>query len=54
MWLSPLENIGSACIFITFESPNKTCSKIEKPWLLLGEWVAKNGKMSEKMITILI
>ena len=54
MWLSPLENIGSACIFITFESRDKTCSKIEKPWFLLVQGVAKRGKISGKMITILI
>ena len=54
MWLSPLENIGSACIFITFESRDKTCSKIEKPWFLLVQWVTKSVKMSGEMITILI
>ena len=41
-------------IFITFESRDKECSKIEKPWFLLVQWVAKTGKMSGKMITILI
>ena len=32
----------------------KTCSKIEKPWFLLVKWIAKSGKMSRKMITVLI
>ena len=41
-------------IFITLESRDKTCSKIEKPWLRLVQWVAKSGKMSGKMITILL
>ena len=41
-------------IFITFESRDKTCSKIEKPWFLLVQWVTKSGKMSGKMIIILI
>ena len=30
-------------IFITFESRDKTCSKIEKTWFLLVHWVAKNS-----------
>ena len=30
-------------IFITFESRDTTCSKIEKTWLLLVHWVAKNS-----------
>ena len=41
-------------IFITFETREKTCSKIEKVWFLLVQWVAKSGKMSAKMIIILI
>ena len=41
-------------IFITFESRDKTCSKIEKPWFLLVQWVAKCVKMSGKMIFLLI
>ena len=41
-------------IFITFESRNKTYSKIENSWFLLVQWMAKSGKMSLKMITILI
>ena len=41
-------------MFITFESRDRTCSKIEKPWFLQVQWVAKGGKMSGKMITILI
>ena len=30
-------------IFITFESRDKTCSKIEKNWFQLVRWVAKNS-----------
>ena len=41
-------------ILITFESRDKTCSNIENPWFLSVQWVAKSGKMSGKMITILI
>ena len=41
-------------IFITFESRDITCSKVEKPWFLLVQWMAKSGKMSGKMIAILI
>ena len=35
-------------IFITFESRDKTCSKIEKTWSLLVHWVTKNGQVNEK------
>ena len=35
-------------IFITFESRDKTCSKIEKTWFLLVKWVAKKKTVSEK------
>ena len=28
-------------IFITFESPDKTCSRIEKSWFPLVNWVAE-------------
>ena len=35
-------------IFITFESRDTTCSKIEKAWLLLVHWVAKNSLVNEK------
>ena len=36
-------------IFITFESRDKTCSKIEKTWFLLVKWVAKrNSLVNEK------
>ena len=41
-------------LFITLGSRDKTCSKIEKPWLRLVQWAGKSGKMSGKMITILI
>ena len=41
-------------IFITFESRVITSSKIGKLWLLLIQWVAKSGKISGKMMTILI
>ena len=41
-------------IFITFETRSKTCSKIENSLFLLVQWVAKKGRMSEKMIIILI
>ena len=36
-------------IFITFKSRDKKCSKIEKAWFLLLQWVAKGSKMNEKM-----
>ena len=35
-------------IFFTFESCDKTCSKIEKPWFLLVHFVAKNSRVNEK------
>ena len=35
-------------IFITFESRDKTCSKIEKTWFQLVYWVAKNSLVNEK------
>ena len=41
-------------IFIMLESRDKTCSKLEKPWFQLVQWVVKSGKMSGKMITSLI
>ena len=41
-------------IFITFETRDKTCSKIKKVWFLLVQWVAKGGMMNGKMIIILI
>ena len=31
-------------IFITFKSCDKTCSKIEKSWFLLIQWVVKINK----------
>ena len=41
-------------IFITFKTRDKTCSKIEKAWFLLLQWVAKSSKMNGKMMFILI
>ena len=41
-------------IFITFKTHDKTCSKIEKAWFLLLQWVAKSSKMNAKMMFILI
>ena len=34
-------------MFITFESCDKTCPKIEKTWFLLVQWVAKISKNDE-------
>ena len=31
------------------ESRDKTCSKMEKTWFLLVDWVVKNSKMNEKI-----
>ena len=41
-------------IFITFKTRDKTCSKMEKAWFLLLQWVAKSSKMNRKMMFILI
>ena len=38
-------------IFITFESRDKTCSKIEKSWLLLVHWLTKTVKQKQKKST---
>ena len=40
-------------IFITFKTPDKTCSKIEKAWFLLLQWVARSSKMNEKMFILI-
>ena len=41
-------------IFITFEPVIKQVQKYKKAWFLLVQWAAKSGKMSGKMIIILI
>ena len=42
-------------IFITFETGDKICSKIEKNLVqFLAQWMRKSGKMSGKIIIILI
>ena len=42
-------------IFITFETCDKICSKIEKNLVqFLAQWITKSGKMSGKIIIILI
>ena len=40
--------------FMIFKTCDKTCSKIEKAWFLLLQWVAKSSKMNGKMMFILI
>ena len=41
-------------IFITFKTRDKACSKTEKAWFLLLQWVAKSSKINGKMMSILI
>ena len=42
-------------IFITFETCDKICSKIEKSLVqFLAQWMPKSGKMSGKIIIILL
>ena len=40
-------------IFIMFKTCDKTCSKIEKAWFLLLQWVAKSSKMNGKMFILI-
>ena len=41
LWQQLGQSKVNAKIFITFESHDKTCSRIEKTWFLLVNWVAK-------------
>ena len=40
-------------IFITFKTRVKTCSRIEKAWFLLLQWVAKSSKINGKMFILI-
>ena len=38
---------------ITFKARDKTCSKIEKAWFPLLQWVAKRSKVNRKMFILI-